>query len=102
MKARLPNFFSYKTAKDLIRVGKKNDGGYLVSKFDVEKSDILISLGISDDWSFEEDFQKIKDVIIFAYDGSVNNKIFLKKIFYYIFRFKFKRGINAVKTFYSF
>ena len=102
MKARLPNFFSYKTAKDLIRVGKKNDGGYLVSKFDVEKSDILISLGISDDWSFEEDFQKIKDVIIFAYDGSVNTKIFLKKIFYFIFRFKFKRGINAVKTFYSF
>ena len=102
MKARLPNFFSYKTAKDLVRVGKINDGGYLVSKLDIEKSDILISLGISDDWSFEEDFQKIKDVTIFAYDGSINKKIFLKKIFYFIFRLKFKRGINAVKTFYSF
>jgi len=102
MKARLPNFFSYKSAKDLIRIGKKNDGGYLVSKSDVEKSDILISLGISDDWSFEEDFQKIKEVKIFAYDGSVSKKIFLKKIFYFILRLKFKRAMSAVKTFYSF
>ena len=56
MKARLPNLFSIKQATDLIRIGRDYDGGYLVSKSDIEKTDVLIGLGINDDWSFEEDF----------------------------------------------
>ena len=40
----------------LIRVGKNNDGGYLVGKKSILNSENLISLGISDDWSFEEQF----------------------------------------------
>ena len=56
MKAHLPNFFSVKQARDLVRIGKKYDGGYLVSQSDIEKSEILIGLGINDDWSFEIDF----------------------------------------------
>ena len=56
MKARLPNLFSIKQATDLIRIGRDYDGGYLVSKSDIEKTDELIGLGINDDWSFEEDF----------------------------------------------
>ena len=63
MKARLPNFFSIKQATDLVRIGRDNDGGYLVSKSDIEKSDCLIGLGINDDWSFEEDFLSQKKVI---------------------------------------
>ena len=44
MQAKLPNFFSFETAKDLIRIGKQNDGGYLVSKSDIHNSDCLIGL----------------------------------------------------------
>ena len=49
---------------DLIRVGKDNDGGYLVCRNSVNNSDILISFGISDDFSFEEQFQKLKNIIV--------------------------------------
>ena len=52
IKAYLPKFFFYHTSNSLIRLGKKNDGGYLVSKNDIDKSDLLLSLGIYDDWSF--------------------------------------------------
>ena len=41
---------------DLIRVGRDNDGGYLVEKKSLENTQSLISLGISNDWSFEESF----------------------------------------------
>lgn len=76
----LPFFFSYKTATDLIRVGRKNDGGYLVSKRDVDASDLLIGLGISDDWSFESDFVLINKVPVVAYDGSVGRSVFLHQL----------------------
>ena len=80
MQAKLPNFFSFETAKDLIRIGKQNDGGYLVSKSDIHNSDCLIGLGISDDWSFESDFVKINNTPVFAYDASVNTKFWLKNL----------------------
>lgn len=80
MKARLPNFFSFKSSNDLVRLGRDHDGGYLVSKSDIEKSDLLIGLGICDDWSFEEDFLSRKEIGLYAYDGSVNQKYFLKQI----------------------
>ena len=45
----------------LVRLGQDYDGGYIVNKLDIEKSNILISIGIKDDWSFEMDFSKIND-----------------------------------------
>jgi hypothetical protein len=79
MKAKLPNFFIFKSAKDLVRLGKSNDGGYLVSQSDIIKTDALIGLGICDDWSFEENFVKQKDVPVYAYDASINFKFWVKK-----------------------
>ena len=58
MIGKLSNDFSYQSASDLVRIGRNNDGGYLVSKSDIEKSDVLIGLGINDDWSFERNFKK--------------------------------------------
>lgn len=86
MKAHLPNFFSFKQARDLVRIGKDYDGGYLVSKSDIEKSDVLIGLGISDDWSFEEDFLSQKNVDVYAYDASISKKYFAKQLFKSIIR----------------
>ena len=80
MKAQLPSFFILNQAKDLIRIGRDNDGGYLVSKSDIEKSDLLIGLGICDDCSFESDFAKYNDIDVIAYDASVNFKFWLKRI----------------------
>lgn len=82
MKVVLPSFFSFRHADDLVRVGKDNDGGYLVSLSDIKNSKFLISFGISDDWSFESHFIKLNDVEVFAYDASVNFKFFLKKLIF--------------------
>ena len=79
LEANLPNFFTFKTANDLIRVGKKNDGGYLVSRSDINMSDVLISLGIGEDWSFEEDLADIKNIEVFSYDASINQKVFFQR-----------------------
>jgi hypothetical protein len=79
MIASLTNGFSFKSALDLVRIGRENDGGYLVSKSDIDNSEVLIGLGIGDDWSFESDFKKIKNVEVFAFDASVSQKYFLKQ-----------------------
>ena len=49
MIGKLQKFFVYKAASDLVRIGRNNDGGYLVSKSDIDKTNILIRLGINDD-----------------------------------------------------
>jgi hypothetical protein len=86
MKAILPNFFSFKSSSDLVRIGNNYDGGYLASQSDIEKSDLLIGMGISDDWSFEEDFIKIKELEVYAYDASVSFKYFLREFLKSIIR----------------
>ena len=59
-KINLPSFLKYKSARNLTRLGRGNDGGYLIPKEDIERSEILISFGINDDWSFEKDFYSQK------------------------------------------
>jgi hypothetical protein len=59
---------------DLIRLGRDCDGGYVISKRQIEKTDILLSFGISTDWSFEADFEKRKRIKIYAYDYSVSKE----------------------------
>ena len=95
--------FSYKSASDLVRIGRDNDGGYLVSKSDIEKSDVLIGLGINDDWSFERDFKKIKNVEVFAYDASVSQKYFFKQFIKSLKRFNNpKIAFGKLKTILSY
>jgi hypothetical protein len=63
----LPKIFQPFYCENLIRVGKNNDGGYLVNKNDINQTDILISFGIGDEWSFENYF----NCQIYAYDGQI-------------------------------
>ena len=95
----LPKEFIPGGLYDLIRLGKNNDGGYLVCKNSIEVSDYLISFGISDDFSFEEDFKDKKNIPIFAYDPTTTNIFFLKKILINILKIKFK---NLFKSIYNF
>lgn len=60
---------------ELVRIGSKNDGGYLVEKSSIQNSDFLIGLGINDDWSFEKKFQK--DFI--GVDNQLSLKFLIKK-----------------------
>ena len=67
--------------KNLIRVGPKRDGGYVIDKRIINKIDHLITCGLNDDWSFENHFLKLTNKPSFnAYDHTVNSD-FLKKKF---------------------
>jgi len=65
---------------DLIRVGSINDGGYILTKELIQKTEFLLSFGLYFDWNFEKDFlEKTKEKIkIHAYDNTVNKRSFLK------------------------
>lgn len=68
----LPKIFQPFACEDLIRLGKDNDGGYLVNKEDVMSSKRLISFGIGQDTSFETNFIKQNAVDVLTFDQSVN------------------------------
>ena len=74
----LPKEFKPDALFDLLRVGKNNDGGYLICKKSLEESKFLLSFGISDDFSFEENFKKINNIKIILL--ILQCLIFLKKI----------------------
>lgn len=69
---KAPKIFQPFQIPDLIRLGKNNDGGYLVSEIDVLRSKKLLSIGIGEDWSFEEDFLKLNNCPLVAYDTIIN------------------------------
>ena len=101
--ATLPNYFKYKSAKDLVRVGRENDGGYVISAKDIEFSEVLISFGIEYDWSFEEDFVSRNDIPVMAYDGSVSKRIIFRKMLKSLVRFdKPKLMLHWLKVYFSY
>ena len=77
-----PKNFKPSKKFDLMRLGKDNDGGYLVGKKTVLKSKSLVSFGIGDDCSFEKDFLEFNDKVnIYCYDRHpLNKNYFIKEI----------------------
>ena len=75
-----PNYLRPYRCRSLIRIGKDNDGGYLIDKKSMACAEILLSFGIDHDWSFESEFLKNTNCIVHSYDGSVGMLFFLKKI----------------------
>ena len=69
-----PNVLTcYKSPFKKIRVGKDFDGGYVICDIPNIKYELLLSGGIADDISFEEDFcNKYPNCICNAYDGTIN------------------------------
>ena len=62
----------YKSEFPKERIGKKNDGGYVICNIPDIKYDVLISGGIENDTSFEDEFlNKYSDIECYAYDGTI-------------------------------
>ena len=75
-------FFKPKHNYFLERIGKENDGGYLINSEAILKSDYLLSLGIFDDWSFEKNFITYnRSAKVLCYDDLISfSFIFLRSI----------------------
>ena len=88
--------------KNMVRLGKDGDGGYVIPEHVLSNADALISLGISTDWSFDIDWIKNNPSKIHAYDGTIDPSTFdsnLKGQFNAFFKndikfFKNNVGIN--------
>lgn len=74
---RIPYFLKPKVLCDLQRVGNKNDGGYVIPKKSLQDTEILISFGLSDDWSFEKEFHKFSNSKVLCFDNSVNGRFWI-------------------------
>lgn len=87
----------YKSPYNKVRLGRKNDGGYVIAELPLEY-DCLLSCGISDDISFEVDFmRKYPNVPCYAFDGTIDKLPQLPediaKNFHYV-----KKNIGGVTT----
>ena len=99
LKKMLLNKFKPNYLYDLIRLGRNNDGGYLVGKNSVLKSNVLISFSIRDDCSFEKGFKNLKNSKFLCFDYAVGNKFRFKK-FRRASRKFFKEEIWLIKEFF--
>ena len=93
----LPVFLKPKKSYKLKRLGKNNDGGYLIGTKSLKESKSLISFGIGNDCSFENDFSKYnKNIRIVCYDNFISKNYLFKQIIKSFF-FEF----NIIKTYLS-
>lgn len=86
--------------EDLIRLGSAHDGGYVVNKSSLDKSDVLYTYGVSDDYNFELDYAKrYPDKEVRMFDHTVNHA---SEVFRNVFFFKEALEINDDDTLNSF
>ena len=86
----LPNIFKpFRSNKhNLLRVGPRKDGGYIIDKRVIKRSKTVITCGLNDDWEFEKHFLKINpNSKVIAYDHTINEKFWKKR---------FKKDLQAL------
>ena len=65
---------------NLVRIGPKKDGGYVIDKRVIEKSEVIITCGLNDDWEFEKDFlNKNNSSRVETYDHTVDKYFWIKR-----------------------
>lgn len=65
---------------DLLRLGSEYDGGYVIPERLIADAEVLVSFGLSDDWSFEEEFVgKNPKISIHAYDYTISLQAFRRR-----------------------
>ena len=86
---------------DLARLGRDNDGGYVISRRCVAQTRVLLSFGVGDDWSFERDFvSSAPEVQVVAFDGNVSPQTFSRRALFGLLRAGrglVRRRVNEVK-----
>ena len=76
----LPLIFRPEKETNFVRLGRNNDGGYIVPVDAAKDSNLLLSFGLDDDWSFEKDFYEINHNQIIVCDASVNFNYWIRSL----------------------
>ena len=99
----LPLFLKPKKDYQLNRLGRNNDGGYLVSEKTVLEAKTLVSFGILDDTSFESDFLNINKIPNLCFDHSINKSYWKKRFFNdfgsAVYKFNWKILLNTFQRY---
>ena len=65
---------------NLVRLGRKYDGGYVIDKRVIAKTRTIVTCGLEAEWSFEKEFQKNnRNCKILAFDHTVNKKFWIDR-----------------------
>jgi hypothetical protein len=76
----LPIEWRSKSLSDLVRLGSGHDGGYVVPARTIHATELILSFGISDDWTFEADFARRNPrVRVIGYDPTITRNFWLKR-----------------------
>ncbi len=101
----LPSFlkpYNVKT-ENLIRIGPKSDGGYIVHKESINLTKKIITCGLNDDWKFEKNFTKLNNhCFVEAYDHTIDKEFWyqrFKKDIIHFFLLKKLRLSKIIKMF---
>jgi len=101
----LPSFlkpYNVKT-ENLIRIGPKSDGGYIVHKDSINLTKKIITCGLNDDWKFEKNFTKLNNhCFVEAYDHTIDKDFWyqrFKKDIIHFFLLKKLRLSKIIKMF---
>ena len=83
---------------NLIRLGRKSDGGYVIDKRVINKTKTIITCGLEAEWSFEKQFQKYnKNCQILAFDHTVDRKFWTKRFLRDLISLLLLKQIKLVK-----
>lgn len=74
-----PKFFKPSAVSDLVRIGSPHDGGYVLPQRVLSNTQSLVSMGLCDDWSFEEAFQEESGAPLVVFDHSVDRKFWVRR-----------------------
>ena len=94
--------------ENLVRIGPKLDGGYILDKRIVHITKKIITCGLNDDWEFEKHFLKINPSCeVLAYDHTVNKEFWIKRfkkdiLHFFLFKKLKLRKILSIFKYYDY
>tara|TARA_B100000029_G_scaffold516568_1_gene631216 strand:- start:3777 stop:4574 length:798 start_codon:yes stop_codon:yes gene_type:complete len=94
------NFLKPHVCKNLKRIGRNQDGGYVVNIESILNNKILVSFGLGLDWSFELEFLRINKLgKVYIFDNSINIFTFFLPFLKCLKRFlTFRKNLNDIKN----
>jgi hypothetical protein len=90
----LPASWKPAAVGELVRLGGRNDGGYVVAESVLATTTTLLSLGLADDWSFERDFRARSGARVICVDGTVHRRFWIEHFLVNLSRRRLRRAFR--------